>query len=258
MKDITIIVPVHEYNDDVKTLLAKALKSVPSKTDVILSCGANIAEDVVKEYGNTKYYTIINSEDASFCSLVNNGVEYVKTPWFSILEFDDEYTSIWFNNFSKYLEFNPNISIFMPLTDLYDYKEKRFVGYGNEAVWASSFSNELGYVDNDCLQNYFDFYLTGSIFNTEDWRTYGGLKNSIKLTFWYEFLLRMTHNGKKVMVIPRVGYIHNLNRDGSLLNTYSDTISEKESEGWLDIAKREYFFKNDRNKVYVENNEEEA
>ena len=29
-----------------------------------------------------------------------------------------------------------------------------------KAAWASAFSNEIGFIDNDCfLQNYFDFYM---------------------------------------------------------------------------------------------------
>ena len=76
------------------------------------------------------------------------------------------------------------------------------------------------------------------------------LINNIKLTFWYEFLLRLTQSGKKVYVIPRVMYVHNLNREGSLIKQYSETVSEKESEYWIDIAKQEQFFTKNRNKEY--------
>ena len=90
--------------------------------------------------------------------------------------------------------------MFLPLEELIDYNKNNFIGYGNEAPWASSFSNDIGYIDNDCLQQYFDFYLTGGVFNTEDWINQGGLKPSIKISFWYEFLLRITNNNKKVFV----------------------------------------------------------
>jgi hypothetical protein len=182
--------------------------------------------------------------------LVNQAVG--DSTWFSILEYDGTYTPIWFDNFKKYADFYPDISVFVPLEDLIDASDDKFIGIGNEAPWASSFSNEIGYIDLDCLQNFFDFYMTGSIFNTADWKEVGGLKSSVKLTFWYEWLLRLTNKGKKVFVIPKVGYNHTLDRKGSLVNIYKETVSGEESQWWFDLAKREMYFKEDRNKTYEE------
>jgi hypothetical protein len=39
-------------------------------------------------------------------------------------------------------------------------------------------------------------------------KTIGGYKPSIKLTFNYEFLLRFTNTGRNIMVIPKMGYKH--------------------------------------------------
>ena len=96
------------------------------------------------------------------------------------------------------------------------------------------------------LANFFDFYLTGSIFNTADWEEVGGLKPSIKLTFWYEWLLRATYKGKKIYVIPKVGYIHKLGRPGSIIEGYKNTVDEKESNFWVNVARKDYFYKNQR------------
>lgn len=255
MENITIIIPVHEYNDTIKTLLGKALASVPSDAKVIISCNSKASKEIKSDFANESV-SVMSSEKSTFCGLVNDAVEKINTKWFSILEFDDIYTSIWFDEFKRYSEYMQDISIFLPMEDITDYNTNDFIGYGNEAVWASSFSNELGYIDNDCLQNFFDFYMTGGIFNTEDWREIGGLKESIELTFWYEFILRMTYNGKKVFVIPRIGYNHRMNRDGSLIKMYRETISEKDSQKWINLAKQEYFFKKDRKKTIDENNEE--
>ena len=145
----------------------------------------------------------------------------------------------------------------MPLEELIDYDKNTFIGYGNEAPWATSFSNEVGHIDNDCLQQYFDFYMTGSVFNTEDWNNFGGLKPSIKISFWYEFLLRYTNKGKKVFVIPKLGYKHYVNRPDSIYDVYSKTIDEKESAWWFELAKQESLYKEDRNKTY-ENNDEKG
>lgn len=253
MKDITIIIPIHTYDSEIENMLNNALKSIPSKTKIIISCNSEISNNLLDK--ENSFISVISNDVSSFQELVNIGVESVQTKWFSILEFDDEFTSIWFNEVEKYIEYNPSVSVFMPLTDLIEFETKKFIGYGNEAVWASSFSNEIGYIDNDCLNNFFDFYLTGSVFNTNDWKENGGLKKSMNLTFWYEFLLRMTYLEKKIFVIPRIGYVHNLNRKGSLLKIYSEQFDEKTVQKYVDLAKQEQFFKQDRNKT-IENNEE--
>ena len=94
------------------------------------------------------------------------------------------------------------------------------------------------------------FLLTGSIFNTADWREVGGLKPSVKITFWYEWLLRATNKNKVVYVIPKVGYNHHLGRKNSLVEYYKENMGNEETQWWFDLAKREYFFKEDRNKTY--------
>lgn len=256
MKDITVIIPVHEHNDFVKSLLNRAIVSVPSEYKIVVSTSLEVDFSyLTEEYSNVNILT--NSAKNDFCSLVNYAVNEIDTKWFSILEFDDEYTNIWFNNVEKYIEYNPEVSVFLPLEELIDFNQNKFIGYGNEAPWASSFSNEIGYIDNDCLQQYFDFYLTGAIFNTEDWKTYGGLKPSIKISFWYEFLLRITNKGKKVFVIPKLGYKHYVDRENSLYDIYRKTIDEKESTWYFELAKQECFYIQDRNKTY-ENKEEEG
>ena len=247
MKDLVVIIPLHEYNKDVEKLLSKAVASVPNDIEIRLSCKNGLGEDLKKKYGKAKNIVIkevMPDWPTDFASLVNSAVSDSK--WFSILEYDDEYTPIWFDNFKKYADFYPDISVFVPMEDLVDATDDKFAGIGNEAPWASSFSNEIGYIDNDCLQNFFDFYMTGAIFNTADWKEVGGLKSSVKLTFWYEWLLRATYKGKKIFVIPKVGYIHLLGRKGSIIDTYKETIDEKESDFWVSVAKKDYFYKDER------------
>ena len=248
MKDLVIIIPLHEFSKDVKKSLTKAIASVPEDIEVRVSCKNGLSEELKKAYAKSKNVVVYENENADspsdFCSLVNQAVG--DSTWFSILEYDDTYTPIWFDNFKKYADFYPDISVFVPLEDLIDASDDKFIGIGNEAPLASSFSNELGYIDLDCLQNFFDFYMTGSIFNTADWNEVGGLKSPIKLTFWYEWLLRATYKGKKVYVIPKVGYTHILGRVGSLIESYKKTIDEKESNFWVSVARKEYFYKDAR------------
>ena len=189
--------------------------------------------------------------------MVNAAVDNINEKWFSILEFDDTYTPIWFDNVKKYIEYKPDTSVFMPLEDITDFNNGKYIGFGNEAPWASSFSNEIGVIDNDCLQNYFDFYMTGSIFNTDDWKEVGGLKPMIKISFWYEWLLRATNKGKKVYVIPKVGYNHTLGRENSLTNIYRNEISQDETNWWFELAKRDYFFTKQKDETYYKYEKED-
>lgn len=249
MSNIVVIIPMNEFGKENIELLNKAVESVPSELNVLLSVPSGTDGKKLKGISD-RLGVVSESEGSSFTELVNAAVNTIEEKWFSILEFDDTYTPIWYDNAKKYIEFMPSTSVFMYLEDITDFNNGKYIGFGNEAAWASAFSNEIGFIDNDCLQNYFDFYMTGSIFNTADWKEVGGLKPSIKITFWYEWLLRATNKNKTVYVIPKVGYSHKLGRKGSLIETYKSTIDQEETQWWFDLAKREYFYKEDRKKEY--------
>lgn len=259
MNELVVIIPMHEFGKDNIELLNKAVDSVPNNIRVLLSVPKSTdANEVAHVHDRIQILT--ESEGSSFQELVNAAVDTISEKWFSILEFDDTYTPIWFDNVKKYVDFMPDVSVFMPLEDLTDFNNKMYLGFGNEEAWASSFSNDIGYIDNECLQNYFDFYLTGSIFNTADWKEMGGLKAKIKIAFWYEWLLRITNKSKIVYVIPKVGYNHSLNRNGSLVDMYKKSTSQDETQWWFDLAKRESMFhpnvKREEDKFVYKNNEE--
>lgn len=255
MENLVVVIPVHEFNDEVGKLLTNAINSVQENIEVRVSCKKGLESKIKKYLKDWSDIKIITNEKSDFASLVNNGIKNSK--YFSILEYDDEYTPIWFNNVEKYIETMPDVSVFIPLTDIVDFNTKKFSGCGNEAPWASAFSNNIGFIDNDCLQNFFDFYMTGSVFNTDDWNEVGGLKPSIKLTFWYEYMLRATNKDQKIFVVPKVGYNHYMGRKDSLTENYRDNMSKEEQEFWFKLAKKEYFFKEDRNKTFDNQTEAE-
>ena len=245
--DIIVIIPVHVIDEDVKTLLPDAIKSVPESIQIRISCANGIAAELAKMTKSYKNVVIYESKEEgknSFTELVNQAVGGSK--YFSILEFDDEYTPIWYDNFKTYADAYPDVDTFLYLEDIVDYNEKKYIGFGNEAPLASSFSNVLGEIDNDCLQEFFDFYMTGSVFKTSAFEEVGKLKNNLPLVFWYEFLLRLTNKQHRVMVIPKVGYVHYLGRKDSLTESYRETITEKESEYLFDVAKKESQYKKQR------------
>ena len=254
MENITVILPLHIFNEKVGELLKKSLGSVPSNIPILISSNPTIVnelEEFTKDMGNVK---IISNENipTDFCSLVNNAVGNISTDWFSILEYDDTYEDIWFDNVKLYLYSDKEASVYLPLVDLYDYNRKinnqprNYCGYANEAPWASSFSNELGYIDNECLQVYFNFNLTGAVFNTEVFKKIGGLKTNIKMSFMYEFMLRLTNLKYKMFVIPKLGYTHYIEREDSLSSNYAKEISNEEGEYWVKVAKEECFYREQR------------
>lgn len=257
MKDLTIIVPLVEYKEEYKELYENALNSVV-EGDVkeeasIIFVGPSSSLKIVKEFnlGTREVLYLENSKNIDLPFQVNKAVKDVKTEYYSVLEFDDNYTTFWFNEVEKYIKSFDNISLFLPLVEAFDFKRKEVgaIAYANEPVWASSFSDELGYVDEQSLKNHFNFIVSGGIFRTKDFLSVGGLKNSIKVFFWYELLLRLNHNGKKIYVIPKVGYEHYVNRDGALSMQYQQ-IAQDELNFWFTTAQEEFVYKTDRKKKY--------
>ena len=183
MDNLTVIIPIHNFTKKNVELLNKAVDSVPQELRVLVSVPNKTTEKDLSGTSN-RIQVIQETDDTSFAGLVNAAVDTLDDGWFSILEFDDTYTDIWYNNFKKYLEFKPDISVFMFMEDIRDFNNGKYVGFGNAEAYASAFSNEIGFLDNDCLQNYFDFYLTGSIFNVKDWKEVGGLRKSLSFQRW--------------------------------------------------------------------------
>ena len=243
---VTVIIPLHEVTKESVSLLEKAIESIPEGVKTVVS----VKKGTQKKSLPQGVGVISDSESTCFQELVNTAVAKVDTEWFSILEYDDTYTSIWEKNADEHMKELPDVSVFMFLQDMTDFNTEKYVAIGNEAAWASAFSDEIGYLDNESLQSFFDFYPSGAIFNVSDWNAVGGLKPLIKATHWYEWMLRATRKGKKIYVIPKVGYNHTVHREDSLSEIFSKEMSEKEIEWWFDIAKRDYFFDEEKDADY--------
>jgi len=259
--NITVVLPLHELDGDKNiSLFNNALKSVseqkivPKELLIVIPAKSSVSL-LLKEYDFTQFNMdvrlVLNDGDSDFASQMNKGISEVKTEWFSILEFDDEYSINWFKNVDKYITAYEDVGLFMPI--IIDTNEKgEFYGLRNEAVWANSFSDELGYLDNSALLSYQNFSVDGIVMKKSLITEYGGFKSNMKLTFGYEFLLRMTFNSVKTMVIPKFGYKHMNNRDNSLFKKFNDEMNVVERNWWLAQAKKEYFFPNQRDITYEE------
>ena len=100
------------------------------------------------------------------------------------------------------------------------------------------------------MKDYCNFNITGGIFNKNNFISAGGLKPSIKLSFGYELLLRLSKLFGEVYVIPKVGYFHFINREDSLTSEYHKTMTKEEGSWWINLATEEYLYKKDRKKIY--------
>lgn len=259
MNKITVIIPVHKINEDFYKYFDKALNSIKENMQyadlsTVIVCPPEVKDELCQKKYDINVDFLINDGETDFCSQVNFAVKNVKTELFSILEYDDEYTNTWFYSFNEYYNTNEDVSVFLPINIQHNPERTKWQ-FGNEIVWASSFSNEIGYIDFDCLQNCSTFNLTGGVFNTKDFIEIGMLKPSIKIAFNYEFLLRLTNNKLKAYVIPKEGYIHEIGRNESLTNIYNETIPDEEIQKWFELAMREYAYTEDRNKTIINNTE---
>lgn len=252
MKKIGIIIPVHEFTDANEAMLTDALESCPNAdgVSVIISCPTGEkkkAENFVggkKGIGNPRI--VASTEKSSFQALVNQAVDG-ELDYFTVLEMDDILSPNWERNARMYSEKIPDVSCYMTLTDKVDSEKNIFLSNMNEMAWWMGLSNELGYVDFDSLSVFYDYSMCGSLFNTKDFIDAGKLKESIEIYFWYEYLLRATYAKQKFYVIPKVGYVHTVNREGSLTKMW-EGMNENDIKEWRNLAKREYFFKEDRGK----------
>lgn len=258
MKDIAVIIPVHELNNNNEMdLLLNAIKNVKKcQENYDYKLNTYIVTPLSLDEGITNGCTVIfNNGDTDFCSQVNYAAQNVTEDYFSILEYDDEYNEKWFSMANKYFYGNEDVSVFLPINIQIISKED-YRQFANEAPWAMQFSKELGFVDFKCLDNYYGMNITGGIFNRNDFIRIGGLKPSIQVAFNYEFLLRVTNKKLKVFVVPKEGYRHIIDRDNSLTDICGKKFTQEEVDKWYALATKEYNYDEDR-KVTIYSTEED-
>lgn len=258
--DVSVVLPIESTKyRDFNDLFTRAIASIKSQSvDINELVVVHSKEDDLVNFLNgfdfqgINVTLVLNEGLTDFSSQVNLGVAKAKSTWVSILEFDDEYSSIWFKNAKRYVDAYSDVDCFLPLVVDTDDKGT-FAGFTNEATFAVSLTTEMGHLTNDVLLTYQNFQTSGMVIKKETLLNNGGFKTSIKLTFVYELLLRLTYNSVKIMTVPRIGYKHTNMREGSIFWNYKfgDTkITDDEVRFWLDSAKKEHFFTNDRNIKY--------
>jgi glycosyltransferase involved in cell wall biosynthesis len=253
--NISVIIPIHEYNEVVKNYLDKAIESIVKQENateapnLVVVYPPEIEEQVKSHtYANLQVTYVKNEEKTDYQSQVNLAVKSVTTDYFTVLEFDDEYSTTFFKNANKYVQSYPDIDVF--LTMMIEVNEKNEgIKLTNETVWAQQFvgeNGEMGYLNANALKQYTDFKLSGAVIKKSEFLNIGGYKSNIKLSFMYEFLLRALNNACKVFSMPKIGYKHLASREDSLFDGYLKTMSMNERKFWFDVATTEANFTTDR------------
>jgi len=257
---VTIVLPVHEINDEIEKLLEKALKSVEQQSKVgddrppVLIVYSYKIKDEVKEFINgidfphLNIKLIENTEDTSYQGQVNVGVSNVETEYFSILELDDEYHERYFFNVMKYIKKMPDAELFIPVI-LEVTPEQKPVKMTNQTVWSRDMVGEngtVGVLNLNLINKHSDFKLCGCVMKKDEFENIGGYKSKIELAFNYEILLRALHNGSTIVNIPKMGYKHMIDRPNSLFMGIAATMNVQERAFWFQTAQKECYFFNDR------------
>ena len=109
-KDITVIIPIHNPNEDmlfrsmlsVQTQMVKpkeVLLITPSKD---LKVTKSILSKFKDEHKGLKYSIVENKEGSELSEQLNLGVSKVNSKWFLYLEQDDELSNVIISNYTKY------------------------------------------------------------------------------------------------------------------------------------------------------------
>lgn len=261
---LSIILPIKSSKSrDFTEYFEKAITSIKNQTVsieelVIVHTSEESLITFLSDYdfGTLNVVKLLWDKEPTYAEQVNYGIKNAKGEWVSLFEFDDEYSSIWFKNVKTYIEAYPETQVFLPVVVETDEKGT-FAGFTNEATFAANFSQEMGTLTNETLQDYQNFQTAGAVIKKQVVEDFGGFKSSIKLTFVYEFLLRLTYNSVSIKAIPKLGYKHTNMREGSIFWNYKygeNKMLEDEVKFWVQTAKKEFFFVDDRGIKYQSEN----
>ena len=118
MKNITVILPVHRIEDSYRVMLDNAIKSVEQfheDVKLMIVCPPSVKFELTNISEVLDINIVTNNSKTDFCSQVNLGIEKCDTEWFSILEVDDEYKSIWLKSTNEYVKTYTDVDVFLPV-----------------------------------------------------------------------------------------------------------------------------------------------
>lgn len=259
-----------------------SLRAALDKPKLILrkqNAEGKLEEETLETDGKVNYILNPSSADA-FSKIFNEAFNIAlenEYQFLSIIEPNDVVGLNWYTQANIYAQENENISMFFPI--IRNTVNGVFSGLLNEAPWAEGLAEEAGKVDLNLLSRFNCVVPIGAMVRVgaikeyseqkEDGKYYP-FKESIKISHYYEFLMRMIYNDVKAMCIPRIGYEFKVRGNNVFKHTYCKIpqniaqipieqggITPDEGKFWMELAKKEYFFDEDRNKVYEKASQQE-
>ena len=231
----------------------------------------NPIEEVV-EADKALEINIVKTEVSNFSQIFNDIFNLALNndyESFSIIEVGDAVGANWYSIANTYAEENEEIGFFLPMVR--SFKNGVLTGLMNEAAWADGMSEEAGKFDMNLLLKFNCANPLGGVYRVKSLEEYSEeidgrylpMKESVKISHYYEFFLRMIYNDVKMMTIPRVGYDFRVNdvkefshssskvpANITVIPAYKGGIDAGETSFWVELAKKEYFFDEDRCKTF--------
>ncbi len=267
---VDLLILNHNLNND----SLNKLKSIIENPTIERMKGKQGEQENVKLTAKNKINFIIEETSSdTFSKIFNDSLNYANIngyEWFTVLESDDSLTKNWVKYFNLFSTEKNEYDAFVPLSR--QIAPMGFAGFMNEASWVDGFAEVAGIFDLNLMLRFNCVNIAGTAFKTqsilkyseEKDGTYKPMKESMKINYSYEFLLRMIYNDLKFYTIPRMGYDCRVNRNVEKYDYFSsklpmDIVQKSPENGgvkaeefkfWTDLAKKEYFFDNDRNKIY--------
>jgi len=256
-------------NDELEKLTEIAKK--PVVTTIETDEDGNPKENKIEANGSVKL-NIVKTGTSNFSKVFNDLFNIAlerEYEGMSVVEVDDALGANWYNIANEYMQENEEVGFFLPLVR--NWKNGAVMGLMNDACWAEGFSEEAGKFDMNLLLKYNCANPLAGVYRVEELEEYSEekdgryypMKESFKVSNYYEFFLRMIYNDIKVMTVPRVGYdfrvkdVEEFSHSSSKIPNNLGAIepdkgglSNDEIHFWMELAKKEYFFDQDREKIY--------
>lgn len=249
---ILYVIPLHKKDERV----IRAINSVSSGSSIGVVCGNLDIFEWMDTKNLPKNVTLGNadSKGMTYPELVNfaiegllkesDGIDFV-----SILEFDDQLTPNAEKILEDYLKDCGDADIIVPLTCMVKEDEKNtdipiLLGISNEVCFAPGMTDDYGLFDFNIMLRSNYIFVNGCYIRPRCFEEWGVFKKNILYFYDYEWALRMVYNGAIVKGIPKSTHFHYLSDDG-LMESYKK-MDKKVIEKWLGVARREYFFDQER------------
>jgi hypothetical protein len=290
-KKLLVILPVKKLSDNLLKECTYSLAQQNQKIDLLVLYGGDNDEELsliknildkpsitidekkipdgpveqkLIEATNSLNYVLEKTTNHTFQGIFNEALNYSilnKYEYFSLVESEDVVDVNWYKTAMKYASKKEETDGFMPLTR--EVSNGNFLGFFNEACWVDGYAEVAGTFDLQLLMRFNCVNITGAVFKTESIKTHSteidgqfkAVKEDFKVSYSYEFFLRMIYNDLKFFTIPRMGYEHRIDIPSEIVEPFSSKIprnisvwpeekgglSPEEVKFWVDAAKREYF-----------------